>query len=205
MPTVRLGLKKTATNVDGGMSGARSKPVSNVDGETGGRAKASDVAKSEGLPSNHVDGGKGGTESKDLPHVNGGTGDRVPRSGDHCYPEIWGKEDKISVRKSAKSLVLKKWDILKACKNIIDDQDEVLKGMSVKEKLKEDVAWKDEDFKTYNEWKIRNVRFMSLKETSLKENRTGLFEAFCDRKGLRRKKGLWETVHGREGVRNERT
>jgi hypothetical protein len=203
MPTVRLGFKKTTTNVDGGMSGTRSKPVSNVDGVTGGRAQARDVAQSAGLSSTQVDGGKGGTENKDLPHVNGGTGDRVPRSGDHCYPKIWGKEDEIIVRKSAKSLVLKKWEILKACKNIIDDQDEVLKGMSVKEKMKEDVTWNNEDFKTYNEWKMRNVRFMSLKETSLKENRTGLFEAFCERKGLTRKKGSWETMVEKESAMKE--
>ena len=37
---------------------------------------------------------------------------------------------------------MKKWEILKACKNVIDDQDEILKGISVKEKLKENVTWK---------------------------------------------------------------
>ena len=34
---------------------------------------------------------------------------------------------------------------------------------------------------------------MNLKETKLKQNRTVAFEAFCERKGLKRKKGLWET------------
>ena len=35
---------------------------------------------------------------------------------------------------------------------------------------------------------------MRLKETGLKENKKGLSEAFCERKGLGRKKGLWETM-----------
>ena len=103
------------------------------------------------------------TDIKGLPHVDGGTGDRVPRSGDYCYPEIWEKEDETIVSKSARNLVLKKWGILKACKNVIDDQDEILKGMSVKEKLKENMTWKDEDLRKCNEWKMRNVNFMSLK------------------------------------------
>ena len=35
---------------------------------------------------------------------------------------------------------------------------------------------------------------MSLKETGLKETiNMGLFEVFCERKGLERKKSLWET------------
>ena len=57
---------------------------------------------------------------------------------------------------------MKKWEVLKACKIVVDDQDEALKGMSVKEKMKENVMLKDEDLRKYNEWKMRNVRFMSL-------------------------------------------
>ena len=53
--------------------------------------------------------------------------------------------------KSARNFVLKKREILKACKNVIEDQDEILKGISVREKLKENVTWKDEDLRKNNE------------------------------------------------------
>ena len=68
----------------------------------------------------------------------------------------------------------------------------------MREKLKENVTWKDEDLRKNIEWKMRNVRFMSLKETGLKENKKGLFEAFYERKGMGRKKGLWETMAEKE-------
>ena len=66
--------------------------------------------------------------------------------------------------------------------------------MSVKDKMKENVMWKNDDLRDYNEWKMMNVCYMSLKETGLKETiKKGLFEVFCERKGLERKKSLWET------------
>ena len=57
------------------------------------------------------------------------------------------------MRKAAQNLTLTKWEMLKACKTIIDDQDEAIKSMSVKGKMKENVMWKNEDLNNYNEWK----------------------------------------------------
>ena len=55
--------------------------------------------------------------------------------------------------------------------------------------MKENVIWKNDDLRNYNEWK------MSLKETGLKKKtiKKGLFKVFSERKGLERKKSLWET------------
>ena len=58
---------------------------------------------------------------------------------------------------------MKKWEILKTCKDIIDEQEEVLIAkMSMKDKMKESVLWKENEVMKYNEWKARNVRLMSL-------------------------------------------
>ena len=88
---------------------------------------------------------------------------------------------------------MKKWEILKVCKNVIDVSEEIVKNLSVKEMMKENVMWNIDEERNYNEWKVRNVRHMSLKERNLKENvKSGPFEAFCAKKGLVREKGLWE-------------
>jgi hypothetical protein len=107
---------------------------------------------------------------------------------------VWGAEDDMLVRKTAVRLVSKKWEVLKLCKNVIDEQASMLNEMKMKEKIKENVCWNDEDERKYCEWKIINVKYMSLKESKLKENvRLNVFEHFCERKGLNRKKGIWET------------
>ena len=56
MPSVKLGFKSSKTNVDGGMSGTRSKLVPNVEGVTGGRVQVSVSTQIVGIPSTHVDG-----------------------------------------------------------------------------------------------------------------------------------------------------
>ena len=59
---------------------------------------------------------------------------------------------------------MKKWEIIKICKNIIDENEEIVKNLSVKEMKKENVMWNVDEERNYNEWKVRNVRHMSLKE-----------------------------------------
>jgi hypothetical protein len=100
---------------------------------------------------------------------------------------------------------MKKWEILKTCKDIIDEQEEgLIAKMSMKDKMKESVLWKENEVMKYNEWKARNIRLMSLKESSLKETtKSGLFEKFCIEKGLRSKKGLWENDAENEIEENE--
>jgi hypothetical protein len=108
--------------------------------------------------------------------------DWAPQKEDPNYPVVWGAEDDMLVRKTAGRLVSKKWEVLKLCKNVIDEQASMLNEMKLKEKIKENVCWNDEDERKYCEWKIKNVKYMSLKESKLKENvRLNVFEHFCER------------------------
>ena len=43
------------------------------------------------------------------------------------------------VRKVARNQIIKKWEILKICKEIIDENEEIVTGMSMKETLKENI------------------------------------------------------------------
>ena len=121
--------------------------------------------------------------------------DRSLQKEDPNYPVVWGAEDDILVRKKARRLVSKKWELLKLFKNIIDEQAGMLKEMKLSEKIREKVYWNDEDERNYSEWKMKNLKYMSLKESKLKENvKQKVFEDFCERKGLNRKKGIWERI-----------
>jgi hypothetical protein len=68
---------------------------------------------------------------------------------------VWGAEDIILVRKKARRLVSKKWEVLKLCKNTIDEQASMLKEMKLSEKIREKVYWNDEDEGNYSEWKMK--------------------------------------------------
>ena len=99
---------------------------------------------------------------------------------------------------------MKKWEIL-VCKNVIDESEEIVKNLSVTEMMKENVMWNVDEERTYNEWRLRNVRHMILKEKKLKKNtKSGLFEAFCATKGLAREKGLWERKAEKEIEQKEK-
>ena len=120
--------------------------------------------------------------------------DRAPQKEDPNYPVVWGEVD-ILVRKKARRLVSKKWELLKLFKNIIDEQAGMLKEMKLSEKIREKVYWNDEDERNYSEWKMKHVKYMSLKESKLKENvGKNVFENCCEKKGLNRKNGIWERI-----------
>ena len=65
--------------------------------------------------------------------------------------------------------------------------------MSLKEKLKENAYMNVEEEKKFCEWKIRNLKYLSLKDSKMK-GKVGqnVFEKFCEMKGLERKKEHWE-------------
>ena len=105
------------------------------------------------------------------------------------------------MRKLAKKNVVKKWELMKICRDVIDENEELIMKMNVKEMLKENVSWKDSDEENYSEWKLRNVRHLSLKETkfNVKENmKIGPFEKFCSKKGLIRVRDLWERKYEKD-------
>ena len=65
--------------------------------------------------------------------------------------------------------------------------------MSLKEKLKENAYMNAEEEKKFCEWKIINLKYLSLKDSKMK-GKVGqnVFEKFCEMKGLERKKEHWE-------------
>ena len=106
---------------------------------------------------------------------------------------VWNRDDDDLVRKVARNSVVKKWELLKKCKECIDEQEECISKLNEKELSKECVRWEENERKKYVEWKARNAKYMSLKERTKKENvKVGAFENFCKEKGIERKKGMWE-------------
>ena len=127
--------------------------------------------------------------------LEGGSKENSVRGGDPNYQQIWGRGDDEIVRKVAKKDVVKKWELMRICRDVIDENEEMIMNMNVKEMLKENVRWKNEDERNFREWKLRNVRHLSLKETKFKDKenvKVGPFEKFCTKKGLTRERNLWE-------------
>jgi hypothetical protein len=112
---------------------------------------------------------------------------------DPSYQVIWTKEDDSLVRKTASRVVGRKWEIVKVCIRVIEENCVVVKEMKLKERVKEKVSWSAENERNFEELKLRNIRFLNLKESKMKENDgLNIFENFCERKGLNRVKGNWE-------------
>ena len=103
--------------------------------------------------------------------------------------KVWERKDDEVIRKIGAKNVSRKWDVIKVCKNVMDDLDEFVEILPTKEKLKEKVWWKESDRKKFTEWKTRNVRFLNLKESKKEPAATlGPLEQFCKMKGLAREK-----------------
>jgi hypothetical protein len=121
----------------------------------------------------------------------------------HCLEE-WNREDDLRVWKMLRNQTCKKWELLKLCRDIIDENDQMIASMSEKEKLKENLVTNVKEKKDYDLWKIRNMKTLNLKESKLKENvKSGPFENFCHKKGLNRKKEKWEIRSEKETERKE--
>ena len=83
---------------------------------------------------------------------------------DQSKLKIWDRGDDMIVRKVARNSIFRKWELLKICKEVIDENDELVSNLSQKEKLKEKLFWSEKEKTKSVEWKARNLRFMNLKE-----------------------------------------
>ena len=118
--------------------------------------------------------------------------------------EDWTREDDLRVWRILRNQTCKKWEVLKICRDIIDENEQMVAGMSEKEKLKENLVMNVKEKKEYDLWKIRNMKTLNLKESKMKESvKSGPFENFCHKKGLNRKKEIWEIRSEKETERKE--
>ena len=53
--------------------------------------------------------------------------------------KIWDRGDNTIVRKVARNSIFRKWELLKLCKEVIDENDGLVENFSQKEKFKEKV------------------------------------------------------------------
>ena len=98
----------------------------------------------------------------------------------------------------------KKWELSKLCRDVIDENENLIASMSEKERLKENLMMSVKEKKDYDLWKIRNLKTLNLKESKLKENvKNGPFENFCHKNGINRKKDKWEILSEKETERKE--
>ena len=76
-----------------------------------------------------------------------GVADMQPalKKGGPGYMNVWRNEDEKIVRKMAVKAVHKKWEIVKLCLKIIEENHEIVKTMSLKERRNENVVWSEED------------------------------------------------------------
>ena len=91
--------------------------------------------------------------------------------GDPHRIKIWDKSDDIRVRKVAGLIAQKKWKVMKVCSEVIEEVDELIENLSMKEKLKESVLWSKNEKEKHKVWKARNIRYLSLKETMIVQSR----------------------------------
>ena len=77
----------------------------------------------------------------------------------------WDKFDDVHVRRVASNKIVKKWELLTMCRDVIDEIDGLVGRMTMKECLKENVSWQGEERKHYTDWKAKNIRYMSLKNS----------------------------------------
>ena len=65
---------------------------------------------------------------------------------------------------------------MKVCSEVIDEADELVENLSMKEKLKEGVLWSKDEKEKHQVWKARNIRYLNLKETKKVGTKNGPFE-----------------------------
>ena len=101
--------------------------------------------------------------------------------------------DDVHVRRVASQKIAKKWELLKICRDVIDENDGMIESMNVRESMKENISWQDLERKRYNDWKAKNINYMCLKKPKQKE-KSGPFELSVRRRGgeKRKKCGKWK-------------
>ena len=103
------------------------------------------------------------------------------------------------VRKLAKNVVTKKWEIVKICLNVIEENCSIVKEMSIKERVKENVTWNVDDVRNVNLLKTRNVRYLSMRSGNMNlKKKVNNLEQFWERTGLNKVKETWRTEVERE-------
>ena len=104
----------------------------------------------------------------------------------------WSEDDENAVRKLSKSLVHKKWETLKISLHFIEENKEIVRRLSPKEKKKEMLAWNDEDERNVTMFMVRNVRYLNPKNGRMNgANKENVLEQFCRKKGLHEQKEKW--------------
>ena len=105
----------------------------------------------------------------------------------------WDNFDDVHVRSLASQNIAKKWELLKMCREVIDENDIMIESMNVKESMKENISWQDLERKRYNDWKAKNITYMCLKKHKQKEKVAHL-NFSVKRRGEEKKKkcGKWK-------------
>ena len=108
------------------------------------------------------------------------------------------------IRKTARKLVARSWDMLKLCAKVVEENEMLLSTMPLKDRVKERILREIEFERKFVDWKARNIKFLNLTD-SKKKNEVKVFEfdQFCSAKGLLREKSTWENDMEREIEKKE--
>ena len=105
---------------------------------------------------------------------------------------VWKQEDDKIIKSLAKSLTKKKWDIIKLCLETIQDLSITVKEMKITEFKKMNVDWSEDDERKVEMLRIRNIRYLSLRNSKLKAGPTeNILRNFCETKGYKKEKEDW--------------
>ena len=89
-------------------------------------------------------------------------------------------------------LTNKKWELIKVCVDVIEENVSIGNDLTIKDKQRMNIAWNIEDAKNVKSFKMKNIRFLSLKsgkaKIGMKEN---VLEKFYEQKGWNEKKEDW--------------
>jgi hypothetical protein len=120
----------------------------------------------------------------------GGRGERVNVVGEKSdpvcvQPKLLNVGDDHKLKYLAKKTDKKEFEIMKACKVVVDRLDVMVDEKLPMTRLTENVTWDEVFERKYCVWKTMNVRFLNLKESSLKEKaKENTLMNFYEAKGL---------------------
>ena len=117
---------------------------------------------------------------------------RIQKTSDSDCNTGWRQEDDKIIKSLAKSLTKKKWDIIKLCLETIQDLSITVKEMKITEFKKMNVDWSEDDERKVEMLRIRNIRYLSLRNSKLKAGPTeNILRNFCETKGYKKEKEDW--------------
>ena len=101
--------------------------------------------------------------------------------------------DEKNVRFWARKLANKSFGILKLCKVVLEENEILVKEIPKKTKLKDDLEWSQSVKRKYTLWKTANIKFLNLKESTLKvKEQENELVKFWEVKGGKKVKENWE-------------